>query len=897
MSISYDRNRPFEDVPEGPIGQQVLPHPPLVGREKILSDAEAVLRTTQHCGVVLAGPDGVGKSRLLHELAAAARGRGMRTLIMQPSISVQYSPLHAVSTAMAASGMRAPRTVSEAAAELGRAQQTGPFLLCVDDAHLLDDASAALLLHLARERTCAIVVVTSDNAAAPSEVLSLWKDGWLCRLNVDPLAEDHVARVCGVMVTEPLAPVTAARFAMLAGGNLIALRELLSCALEEGILVQNAGMWIDNDEPLTSSRLTDLLSPRFAGLHVDELSAFEALSLSRSMPLSLARQLAPMPIWEELENRELLTVFEQTSELWIGPAEQLTSRVVIAQLPPLRRRRLLGLLIDLLQTHAEAETVAHVQLVMWRQELGEVLPERSLLEAACSAWWNHDWHGAEVLAQRAWDQHGTGSAGILLAKILMHQGNRPAAERILREVTTEAGPRERAEAEEVLGRGRLVHDTERAHAQQGATGAATHWSAPLPPPPMLQPPTPDCLSVDGAVAEMMGGRPQDSWQIARSVLQSEDPELVAMAGSAALVALLSIGRPLDCLELVPRLGWARSHLQESDVLHYDALNLSVLTAYARGISGDIQEATHELRGMVRQAAAARNTPLADRAGVMLARLLFDQGEVSEAHRLFVAASESDGMLIMRQLACAGALFSSLHLDDAELIESAAARLMECPQEGLHRVEIDLASAMLEAHRGRVGTAMKVLKEAANRAKRTGAYAELADVVHLMTRLDNADCAVEFCGPWVDDVQGTLDRARFAFAGAVASGNADHVARCAEDFTAAGAPLYAAEAWAVASRMFRKAGEPRRATATARRCAEARKTYDGTPTLLLQIIEDTLPLSRREREIARQVAGGLSNKEIAERLVISVRTVDNHLYRVYRKLGVRNRRALKALVQP
>lgn len=54
--------------------------------------------------------------------------------------------------------------------------------------------------------------------------------------------------------------------------------------------------------------------------------------------------------------------------------------------------------------------------------------------------------------------------------------------------------------------------------------------------------------------------------------------------------------------------------------------------------------------------------------------------------------------------------------------------------------------------------------------------------------------------------------------------------------------------------------------------------------------DTL-LANRESEIGRLVAGGLTNREIAARLVLSVRTVECHLWSAYRKTGTGTRTRL------
>jgi DNA-binding CsgD family transcriptional regulator len=56
------------------------------------------------------------------------------------------------------------------------------------------------------------------------------------------------------------------------------------------------------------------------------------------------------------------------------------------------------------------------------------------------------------------------------------------------------------------------------------------------------------------------------------------------------------------------------------------------------------------------------------------------------------------------------------------------------------------------------------------------------------------------------------------------------------------------------------------------------------------------LTAREREIATLAASGLSNREIADRLVVSPRTVENHLARAFVKLGVTSRRELPGAVE-
>ncbi|MYS30631.1 hypothetical protein GTW38_27675, partial [Streptomyces sp. SID7804] len=105
----------------------------------------------------------------------------------------------------------------------------------------------------------------------------------------------------------------------------------------------------------------------------------------------------------------------------------------------------------------------------------------------------------------------------------------------------------------------------------------------------------------------------------------------------------------------------------------------------------------------------------------------------------------------------------------------------------------------------------------------------------------------------------------------------------------------------AARAYRKDGR-RRASRLARAAGTRLLTEAGCPLPPWADPQEhrqparTAPLTSREREVAALAAGGLSNRDIAARLVVSVRTVENHLYRVYEKLGITARSDLGGALQ-
>ena len=107
-------------------------------------------------------------------------------------------------------------------------------------------------------------------------------------------------------------------------------------------------------------------------------------------------------------------------------------------------------------------------------------------------------------------------------------------------------------------------------------------------------------------------------------------------------------------------------------------------------------------------------------------------------------------------------------------------------------------------------------------------------------------------------------------------------------------LHAAEAAAQASQAHALAGRRASARSAAARAWALAARCEGTRTPALARLQAP-GLTRRQYEIARLAASGLTNKQIARQLMVSERTVENHLQATYTKLGVCGRAELQPLL--
>ena len=115
--------------------------------------------------------------------------------------------------------------------------------------------------------------------------------------------------------------------------------------------------------------------------------------------------------------------------------------------------------------------------------------------------------------------------------------------------------------------------------------------------------------------------------------------------------------------------------------------------------------------------------------------------------------------------------------------------------------------------------------------------------------------------------------------------------------AMGAMLLAAEAATKAADAHRATGRKDAARAFAARASALARRCEGASTPALRLLDQPPELTQREHKVAGLAAAGQSNRAIADQLILSVRTVDNHLQHVFDKLGVHSRHALARLLRP
>jgi DNA-binding NarL/FixJ family response regulator len=145
------------------------------------------------------------------------------------------------------------------------------------------------------------------------------------------------------------------------------------------------------------------------------------------------------------------------------------------------------------------------------------------------------------------------------------------------------------------------------------------------------------------------------------------------------------------------------------------------------------------------------------------------------------------------------------------------------------------------------------------------------------------------------VEGPLARVLNAYGRALGDDDAEALDAVAAQFEDIGSMLHAAETATQVAAMFADVGLVSRSTRSKAHATSAAACCEDARSVVLEQLDQPVPLTTREHEVVRLASEGMSAREIAKRLVISTRTVEGHLQRAYTKLGVHDRQGLQRLL--
>jgi DNA-binding CsgD family transcriptional regulator len=863
---------------------------PFRGREAELTLIAQAMDDPGRAGIVVAGEAGVGKTRLALEALDHADRKGYPTRRAVATRATRSIPLGALAQLLP-TDLPSANLLRAATEALVAVDEPGRLVLGMDDAHLLDDVSAALLHQVVRSGAAFVLLTLRSGEPAPDPITALWKERIIERFDLLPLSPLEVEQVLIAALGGQVDSTTTARLWRATRGNALLLRELVAAGLDQDALTDTDGVWRWQGPLVMAPRLMELISARLERLDEDELHVLELLAYGDPLSLDLLASLAPMRAIETLETQGLLWIEQSRRRTLARPAHPLYAEALRQRSPGLRARARQRELAEATQRVGARRREDDLQLSIWQMAIGTKTESPVLVSAARQAWAAFDAPLAERLARAAFE----GGAGVeavqFLSDLLVYGGRAEEAEELLATLPFRpTGEEERArlalarafnlfwgmdhvdEAMEVLAEAERS-TTERAW-REGIVGARGRFLAHAGQYPAA------LLLLDGLL-----DRPPVLETTEATALMSR-----ALAASAHGRLAAAASDVKQARRLVPR--WREEVPWLGDMVEVAGYLSQVL-------GGDLTGAAETAAR--RHAAAAEHTdyPFSHVVWCTLrgqaARL---RGQVQDALRWLREGWRQSGKdkpvalasLCAAELANAAALAGDHDLAERALADAQARRRAS---QALFDPWVDIAATWVAATRGATGQAVEQALACARQARQSGALAYEPIALHDAVRLGAARAVVDRLGEFATQAEGQLVELYAAHALAAARHDGSSLDQVASSFASADASLLAAEAAAQAAVAHRRAGRQASARAAAASSAGWLEACQGARTPALGTLE-TPRLTPRELEIAKLALRDLSNREIADRLGIAVRTVDNHLHQAYSKLGIRGREDLGRL---
>ncbi|WP_225726058.1 MULTISPECIES: LuxR family transcriptional regulator [unclassified Nocardia] len=856
---------------------------PMIERVGEFDAIRAALTGPEHMGVVLTGDAGVGKTTLARQVVAAVGGNVRWVAGTESARSI---PLGVFAHMVGVYTAHDPVTFMSAAREALLAD--GHTIIGVDDAHLLDQLSATLLLQLAIDKAAHIVATVRSGVPVPDAVTSLWKDGHLLRIDLRPFTQRQSVQLVEEMLGGQLEGFTANLMWESSGGNALFLRHLVEGALEAGTLRQVNGVWQLRGRAAVTSELAALLEDRVEQLPEPVLRVLELLTFCEPIDLDVLAELAGEEAVEQAENRSVIRVVENTHQLTVRYNHPLFGEVIRRRLGIASARRLRGRLYSSLRERPINSAADRIRLAELALDSDKSADLELFVAAAADAIGLANLPLGERFARAAVERQGGLEAADLLARALLWQGHRIEAERMLASFDPDQLNQvqlARWGSTRVANLLWAMGDADRADRVLALVRSkATH--------PKI------AATFDGLASACVvnENRLDDGFALAEQVISMKDAPAWAVwwaaFGGGLALALMGKGE-------AARAYAARGHEVEDEI---DALNL-FMSAHAEVLAltfiGDLEAARRCATSYFGYSSPGQYVAWGMskilQGTVDVAQGRFPDGiEHLEQALAALAAEGAAAWMFPARIRLAEA-YSALGraTEAAETIAEATARGGR--HSAVYEPQLDIARAWLSAAEGTVTPAIRLAMSAADAAARAHQHAIEAFALHAAARFGDASVAGRLAD-LAAKVDGRLVQLQSRHAMALAAHDGPGLDAAAAEFERIGALLSAADAAAQAASAHERAGDRRRlleSAATANRLAAA---CGGASTPALRQAAQPLPLTAREREIANLVAAGLSNRQIADRLTVSVRTVEGHLYRACIKMDVTDRESLAALMR-
>ncbi|MEU8778078.1 LuxR C-terminal-related transcriptional regulator [Streptomyces sp. NPDC048606] len=889
---------------------------PLTGRGAELEQFAAALDDPSLGAFLVFGPPGAGRSRLAAECRRRAAGAGHPVSVARATAAAARVPLGALAHLLPpdVSATRPAHLYSRTSAHLPRrATGRGRPVLFVDDLHLLDTASTILirqLLDAGRVFLLATVRTGVHDSPGVAAAAVMAEQDTVRRVDLDPLDEERTAALLRHALGRPVTGRAVARLHLLSGGMPLPLRELVRAALAASTLTSDGAVW-----DLTSTDVA--LTPHLAGRLRAQLRAggpirdLEVPAVCGPCPLAYVREHLDHDRIAALERTGLVAVTRDGRRTTVRLTQPLHTVVLRRDVPEVRAR---SLLLHYLAWNEERGSRRSgdrgMRAVLTLRATGRSMPgdlaeavrhaadfedldrARGLLESVPRA--QRDYEALHLLGQalfRAGDctraewalAQAAALAGderevrdTLAARVhnfVYGLGDATDRGRAAIEAIEESGPR----VTTAVGRGEL--SLLRATVAAGAgefrralelcaefTGSGASSPQPVPTPLALRAKLLEALSLACL------GRADEAVTSARAAVETRASTPVPTS---------------------PPAPGPDPYAEVTAAVALDTVLVSVLTAAGR--LGEALTYGTRTRGGRRPF-----DPYESRWLVMaLGRAALAGGRLEQARLMFaevVRATRTQRAALFAEALCLQAA-AAAQQGDLEAANRALDEGGRAAPPGAALPDHAFGAAWTAACRGELGRARHLLATAAEQARLLGHTWRESVLLTDLTRLGGAADAA----PRLSEIAAELPEpghvARSDLARAWRDDDPDRLLELADRFHARGADLLAAEAASTAAATLRTQGRARRAQAASRTASTLLDRCQGALTPALRTAHAGNRLSTRETEIALLASRGVSNKEIAADLRISPRTVENHLNRVYHKLGVDGRGDLGAALRP